>query len=67
MFRFIIAEHLLTTSASKGVSIAAQAWRGRGASIADTVRLPESDAYGSDRPGALIAGTWAAMQYMGQE
>ena len=20
-----------------------------------------------DRPGALIAGTWAAMQYMGQE
>jgi hypothetical protein len=26
-----------------------------------------ADLVRGDRPGALIAGTWAAMQYMGQE
>lgn len=44
--------------------MAAQVWQAPGSY---SLLIPKSPLMTSPRPGALIAGTWAAMQYMGQE
>lgn len=62
---------IITNSGCPGASQAAftavRAWPGRGAAYPDFSLSCRTDDVGPRRPGALIAGTWAAMQYMGQE